>query len=326
MKIAVTGANGHVGYNLCKTLSEKGHSVCVLSHDHTNGLDKLNARQVKGDLMDKDSLKKLLDGAEIVYHLAAKISIRGDKDGSVYRINAEGTRNMVETAKECGVRRFIHFSSIHAFRQDPLDQILDETRPLVKEQAFSYDRSKADGERIVMDAAREGLDAVVICPTAIIGPEDLEPSLVGKAVIQLYNRQIPSLVPGGYNWVDVRDIISGAIAAIDKGRIGEKYLLSGNWHSILELSQLIEKLTGKKTPQMVFPFWTAKLGLPFTTIYSRLTGKEPLYTSESLVILENGSRHISHDKATRELGYSPRSLESTLKDLIDWFIANGILK
>ena len=211
MIIAITGANGHVGVNLCKALVELGHEVLALVHKNTKGLEKLDVKIFKGDLLEKVSLIPFLDGAEIVFHLAAKISITGGSHGSVRAVNTEGTRFMVELSKELGIKRFIHFSSIHAFRQEPHDQILDETRPLVEDEALAYDRSKADGERIVMNAAKNGLDAFVLSPTAIVGPMDYEPSLTGKAFLQLYHHQIPALVPGGYNWVDVRDIVQAAI-------------------------------------------------------------------------------------------------------------------
>jgi dihydroflavonol-4-reductase len=325
MIIAITGANGHVGVNLCKALAESGHEVRVLVHKNTKGLEKLDVKIFRGDLLDKASLIPFLDGAEIVFHLAAKISITGDPHGSVRAVNTEGTRFITELSKELGIKRFIHFSSIHAFRQEPHDQILDETRPLVGDEAFAYDRSKADGERIVMNAAKNGLDAFVLSPTAIVGPMDYEPSLMGKALLQLYHHQIPALVPGGYNWVDVRDIVQAAIQSIGKGRKGEKYLLSGHWHSLPEVAGLIEKHTGKKVIRTVMPFWLAWIGLPFITLYSRISGRTPLYTRESLEIIINGSKRISHEKASHELDFSPRSLDETVQDVMKWFGTNGYL-
>jgi dihydroflavonol-4-reductase len=322
MKIAVTGANGHVGYNLCKSLLDKGFQVNALAHQHTEPIQNLDLRIIRGDLLDKKSLTELMDETEVVFHLAAQISITGDPSGSVYRNNAEGTRNMISVAIDRKVRRFIHFSSIHAFCQDPQEKVLDESRPLVNKEAFAYDRSKADGERVVIEAARNGLDAVVLSPTAIIGPADPQPSLTGKAVLQLIHHKIPALVPGGYNWVDVRDIVETAIRAIEKARTGEKYLLGGKWHSLKELSGLVNTYSGEKTVQTELPFWSAKLGLPFITAFSRLTHTEPLYTKESLEIVAKGNRLIDNGKAKRELGLDPRPLSETIRDLIAWFYEN----
>lgn len=325
MKIAVTGANGHVGYNLCKSLISKGHQVSALVHKHAKPINSLEVRLVNGDVLDRKSLLELMEGAEIVFHLAAQISITGDPSGSVFRSNAEGTRNMISAARELKVRRVIHFSSIHAFNHSPQDKVLDETRPLVGAEAFAYDRSKAEGERAVMEAAHQGMDAIVLSPTAIIGPEDPEPSLTGKAVLQILGHQIPALVPGGYNWIDVRDVVSTAISAMDKGRPGEKYLVAGTWHSLKDLSGLIGKHSGVKTVSTVLPFWSAWLGLPFITAYSKMVKRLPLYTSESLDIVAKGSRLIDNTKARKELGLDPRPLDVTIRELIDWFKDNNYL-
>jgi dihydroflavonol-4-reductase len=326
MIIAITGASGHVGVNLCKALIGKGHEVRALIHKSNKGLEDLHIKTFQGDLLNKESLVPFIKGSEIVFHLAAKISITGEDHGSVHETNTEGTRNMIQLSKEFGVRRFIHFSSIHAFRQDPHNQILDENRPLVGEEAFAYDRSKAEGERMVMNAANDGLDAFVLSPTAIVGPMDFEPSLMGKAFLQLYHHQIPALVPGGYNWVDVRDIVEAAITSIEKGVKGQKYLLSGHWHSLPEVAKLIEKHTKQKIVGIVMPFWLAWIGLPFITLYSKVSGRTPLYTRESLKIIINGSKRISYEKAKHELDFNPRSMDETVKDSMKWFDLNGYLK
>ena len=326
MNIAVTGANGHVGVNLCSALLEQGHYVRALQHKHDFGLKNIHADFIKGDLLSTDSLRTFLDEIDVVIHLAAKISIKGDRDGSVHRINVDGTRNILEIAKRKKISKFVHFSSIHAFNHQPLSEILDERRPVVGPEAFSYDRSKAEGENIVLEAAKDGFPSLVICPTAIIGPADYEPSLTGKAILDLYNGKIPALVPGGYNWVDVRDVVDGCISSIDKGTNGEKYLLSGTWRSIKDVSELITKVSGKKTVSAIMPFWIARVGLPFINLYGKITGTEPLYTSESLKIIQNGNRNISNQKARKELGFISRSLEETMKDLLAWFRKNDFIQ
>lgn len=325
MIIAVTGANGHVGTNLCQTLIRQGHTVRALTHRHTNALEGLPVIRVHGDVLDTKSLLPLLTGADVVFHLAARISITGDKEGLVRKINLEGTSNVLEIARSQRVSRFIHFSSIHAISQHPLHQPLNESRPLVGADGYPYDRSKADAERLVLEAAARNLDTVVISPTAIIGPSDPEPSLIGQAVLDLYHRKIPSLVPGGYDWVDVRDVVDGAVSAMIRGRRGEKYLLSGAWRSLKEFSALISMQTGTKTIQTVVPMGLAKIGLPFIMLHSRITGRTPLYTHESLVAIGEGNRNISHAKARSELGFNPRPLEETMKDLIIWFRETGRL-
>jgi len=325
MKVAVTGANGHVGSNLCKELLNQGYQVRALTHHHKEAIQDLPVELVQGDILDKDSLRNFLHGVDYCVHLAAIISIKGDADGMVWKINTEGTRNITEAALENKIKRFIHFSSIHAFQQHPVDQPLDETRPLVGSEGFAYDRSKAEGERIVLQAVRNGLDAIVLSPTAIIGPGDPEPGLIGTALLELYHHQIPALVPGGYNWVDVRDVVQGAINALTMGQVGEKYLLSGKWHTLLELSKTVAKVSSAKTPQVVMPLWVAKFGLPFITLYSKVSGVEPLYTRESLQIIAEGNRRISNEKARHALNYSSRSLEESVRDSLNWFKEQGLI-
>lgn len=325
MKIAVTGANGHVGSNLCKALLQKGYQVKALTHRHSNAIQDLPIELIQGDILNKDSIRLLLQDVDYCFHLAAFISIKGDADGMVWKINTEGTINIVEIAQELQIKRFIHFSSIHAFQQQPADEPLDENRPLVGSKGFAYDISKAEGERAVHKAAANGLDAVILCPTAIIGPDDPEPGLIGKALLELYHNQIPALVPGGYNWVDVRDVVQGAINAMSMGRAGEKYLLSGTWHSLSDLSHIVSVVTGAKTTKTVIPMWIAKTGLPFITIYSLLTGVEPLYTKESLQIISEGNRLINNEKAKRELYFTTRNLEETVRDAFTWFRENGYI-
>ncbi len=326
MKIAVTGANGHVGINLCKSLLNKNHQVRALIHQNSLGIKNIPVEIVRGNILDLSSVQQFLKDVDVVFHLAARISITGDHDGMVMRINTEGTQNVLTGALESGVKRFIHFSSIHAFQQGPHDLTLDESRPLVDHVGFAYDRSKANGERAVYEAVKKGLDAVILSPTAIIGPADFQPSLTGKAVVDLYNHKIPALVPGGYDWVDVRDVITGAISAMEKGRSGEKYLLSGHWHSLKELSALIQEHSHRKIVDTILPVWLARIGLPFISLYSSWSRTQPLYTRESLTIIQEGSRMISNAKARKELGFDPRPLTDTIRDLMGWFREHGNIK
>jgi dihydroflavonol-4-reductase len=325
MKIAVTGANGHVGANLCRTLIAEGHQVRAMVHHQKNALQGLDLELVQGDLKDKTSLRKLLKDCEVAYHLAALISIAGKRD-KLLDTNVTGTSNLLEVLKENGVRRLLHFSSIHVLSHAPLDKPMDESRPLVEESPMWYEITKSRGERMVSEAVKNGLDAVIVNPCAIVGPHDYKPSLVGQVLIRLYNGTLPALVPGGYNWVDVRDVVKGAISAMEKGRKGERYILSGHYASVKDLALKLEQVSGRKITRFEIPTIMAKVGVPFISAYAKLTRQEPLYTFDSLRTLNSINTMISNDKAARELGYQPRSLEITLRDTIDWFKMNGYLK
>jgi dihydroflavonol-4-reductase len=325
MKIAVTGANGHVGANLCRSLLAEGHQVKALVHQNVNSLKDLDIEMIRGGLGDFNSLRSLCKDAEIVFHLAAMISIDGQKN-KLLEVNVEGTKNLIKVIQENGVRRLIHFSSIHALSHFPLDEPMDETRPLVIEGPTWYEITKSKAEKIVLDAAKNGLDAVVINPTAVVGPYDFKPSLVGTVLIRLYNRSLPALVPGGYNWVDVRDIVQGVISAMDKGRKGERYILGGNWVSVLDLATILEKVTGRDVIKFMVPTQLAKIGVPFIKTYAKITRQEPLYTYESLRTLRDVNKKISYSKATAELGYNSRDFEITVRDTMDWFKLHGNIK
>jgi dihydroflavonol-4-reductase len=325
MKIAVTGANGHVGANLCRSLIAEGHQVKALVHEHHDAIDGLDLDVIQGSVNDSGSLKELFKDAEIVFHLAAIISIDGQKD-KLLEVNYEGTRNLINIIRENGVRRLIHFSSIHALKHAPFDEPMDESRPLMTEGPTWYEITKSRADKMVMDATRDGLDAVVLNPTAIVGPNDFKPSLVGTVLMRLYNNSLPALVPGGYNWVDVRDVVQGALAAMDKGRKGERYILGGKWVSVRDLALTVEKVSGKKVNKFMVPTGLARFGVPFIKAYARITGQEPLYTGESLTTLVEVNTKISCRKAEAELGYNARDLEITVRDTLDWFRQKGYIK
>lgn len=318
MKVAVTGASGHIGNCLIQELRKRGAGIKVLVHNFRGNLDEMNIELIPGDLLEPGSLIKLCEGVDVVFHLAAQIAIENRSSEYVYETNVTGTKNIIKAAIYSGVRKFIHFSSIHAFQIDSPDRLLDESRALVDTNRRIYEYTKAEGEREVMKAVKEGLNAVILNPTAVIGPFDYRNSLLGQALIKIYQNKLPFLVTGGYNWVDVRDVVSASINAIETGRKGENYILSGEYRTLQELSAMISKISGCKIPLNV-PVSLARLACPFFKVYSTVTKTKPLYTYQSLDILVNSPVNISNAKAKKELGYEPRPLEQTLRDTFDWF-------
>jgi dihydroflavonol-4-reductase len=325
MKIAVTGASGHIGVNLCRELVKKGHTIKALVHKNTRSLQGIPLETVQGDLRDPASLLALVNDADIVFHLGAVISIRGNRSGELFDINVEGTRKILEASQKKSVKRFIHFSSIHALDHSPYDQELDENRPLAIRDKMAYSRSKALAEDIVINASNQGFDIVILNPTAVIGPFDYAPSLMGRAILLMAKGKLSALVPGGYDWVDVRDVVSSTLTAIEKGRKGERYLLSGHWRTLEQISKLVSDIIDLRPQRFTCPNWLARLGLPFINLYCSVYDKDPLYTRDSLYTLRTSHRNISHEKATKELGFRPRPFEETLKDTLDWFQNQGFL-
>jgi dihydroflavonol-4-reductase len=325
MTVVVTGAAGHIGANLVRALIAKGCPTRSLVHVSRQAIEGLDTEIVQGDICDQESLCRAFSGAEVVYHLAANISLSMGDWPRLEAINVIGARNVVEACLRCGVRRLVHFSSIHALVQEPMSTPVDESRPLVESRHCPpYDRSKAAAEKEAHRGVEKGLDAVIINPTAIIGPYDYEPSYFGEALLALANRKLPGLVTGGFDWVDVRDVVEGALLAEERAPTGAKYILSGHWVSICDIADMVADFTGRPAPGFVCPLWLARLGAPIVTPFSRLTEKWPLYTSVSMRALRS-NRSISHGKAARELGYQPRPFRETLIDTLKWFEENGQL-
>jgi dihydroflavonol-4-reductase len=324
MKIAVTGASGHVGANLVRVLRDAGHLVRALVRANRRGLDGLGLEFVDGELSDQASLERAFAGAELVYHLAARISITPGDDAAVEAVNVGGTRNVVAASLAARVGRLVHFSSIHALSPTPHDAAIDETRPLTSGDVPPYDHSKAAAEREVLAGIERGLDAIIINPTAILGPHDYGPSAMGRVLLDLHHRRLPALVDGGFDWVDVRDVVAGAMTAAARAKTGERFLLSGEHRSVRDLAALVEEVTGVRAPRLVSPMWLARVGAPFATAVARIAGRQALFTSHSLHALRNHQR-VCHDKATRELGYTPRPLRETVAAAYDWFREAGQL-
>ena len=215
MTVVVTGASGHIGGNLVQALVAQGRTVRAMVHKDRGLLDTMDVEIVEGDVRDPASLAAAFKGAEVIFHLAAIISIDGDLDGHVAAVNIQGAGNVAQAALDAGVKRMIHFSSVHAFNQAPLGEVLDETRARATGSHHNtYDRSKAAGEVEVRKAIEKGLDCVILHPTGVIGPFDPVPSRMGQVFVDLHERTMPGLINGGFDWVDVRDVVSSALVAL----------------------------------------------------------------------------------------------------------------
>lgn len=325
MTVLITGATGHIGANLVRALITKSRRTRCLVHVNSKGIDGLDTERVTGDVRDIESLVRAFKGVDTVYHLAGNISLSMDGWARLEETNVAGTRNVVEVCLKTGVRRLVHFSSIHALQDKPLDRPVDESNPPVTSpERPPYDRSKSAGEREVRKGIEKGLDAVIIYPTAVMGPHDYQPSYLGEAILMMAGGKLPALVKGGYDWVDVRDVVAGTIAAAEKAPTGAGYLLAGQWVSMCDMAAMIESITGVPNTKFLCPLWLAHTGAVFFKAMSKLNGKQPLYTGMSLRALQS-NRNISHEKAAREIGYKPRPFRETLEDTLRWFQENGYL-
>jgi dihydroflavonol-4-reductase len=323
-RVAVTGGGGRLGNVLVRQLRARGDSVRVLepSEGIPKSLHGVDAELVRGSVLDPSDVAGLVADADLVFHLAAKVDLDRDRDGSIRAVNVEGTRNVAEACLARGIR-MVHCSSHHALELHPLDQPLEETKPLALETACDYHRTKALGEQLVLDLVRSrGLDAVVVSPGTIVGPFDFEPSILGRALLDLYHRRIPLLMQVVSDYVDVRDVASGVLSAADKGRSGERYLLTGE---VLELNAMVAiwgELTGVPMPKRVLPYWFGWAMLPFTLLAARVSGKPALFTA-NMLRSSVSNRVVSHAKATRELGFEPRATRAALAGALEFYRAAG---
>ena len=325
MTVVVTGASGHVGANLVRTLLAQHRPVRAFVHLHRQAVEGVEAEVVQGDVRNLESLVDAFHNAEVVYHLAADISLLPDHLPLSESVNIIGTRNVVQACLRCGVRRLVHFSSVHAMTRKPLSIPVDESRPLVESRhCLPYDLSKAAGEKEVRKGIEMGLDAIIISPTAIVGPHDYQPSHLGEALLTLAHGKLPALVAAGFDWVDVRDVVEGAMRAEKRAPTGIKYILSGHWVSLRDLADIVADITGTPAPGFVCPMWLAHISAPIITIFDRIAGRRPLYTSVSIKSLRS-NRNVSHERATREIDYRPRPFRETIMDTLRWFEEAGEL-
>lgn len=323
MKVTVTGAAGFLGATVVRELLDRGATVRAADLRRSPALDGLDVEFVVADVLDPAGLDAAMAGSDVVYHLAAIISIVGDPTGEVHRVNVEGPENVARAAVRAGVRRVVHCSSVHAYDLEGCGPSLDEEGPrTVADHAPAYDRSKYAGEQAILAAAGSDVEVVIVNPSGIIGPRDHGPSRTGETILQLRDGKIPVNVGGGFDFVDVRDVTDGLLAAADRGRPGENYLLSGTRITIKELGRLVAAHSGTRPPRLDVPLALVE---PLGSLVLRLTpaGQVPLFTPDSVHALR-WSPTVSHHKAARELSYAPRPIHRTIADTLDWFADQGV--
>lgn len=316
----VTGASGMVGNNLVRHLLQLSRKVRVLVREPNNeSLRGLCVETVVGDVLHPPSLQAAMAGVSSVFHAAGSISIDGRNASQMWQVNVEGTANVVEACMQQKVDRLVHFSSIHALSHLPKNEPVDERRQPAIDPRFHlpYDVSKAAGEREVHAGIEKGLHAVILNPVGIFGPHDYGPSASGEFLLQLLHRKLPGLVQAGYFWVDVRDVASAAVAAETKGRCGERYILSGQYATFIEIAKWVREVSGARPPLLAVPLWVAKIVAPGVAWYSRRLGTRPLVTPEAIQIVAC-HQNIASEKAAVELGFQARPLKETITYTVRW--------
>jgi dihydroflavonol-4-reductase len=323
----VTGASGFVGSAVARALVARGLHVRVVMRPSANRLNiaKLQCEPVAGDMRDEDSMTAAMKGVRYLFHVAADYRLWARDPHEIERNNFTGARAVMGAALKTGVERVVYTSSVAALK--PGDSAVDETSRHTPQSVIgAYKRSKLVAEREVERLVRdEGLPAVIVAPSTPIGPRDIKPTPTGRVIVEAATGRMPAFVDTGLNLVHVDDVAHGHLLALDKGRIGENYILGGTDVALETMLGDIAFLSGRRAPSVKIPraplfpvAWGAEL-------LARVTGKEPFLTADALR-MSRYRMFFSSEKARRELGYTARPYKEGLRDAMTWFRENGYLK
>ncbi len=329
-RVTLTGATGLVGGNLADALVQAGHSVrctrrATSKIDH---LAHLPLEWFEADLGDPAALTRAFDGADAVFHCAAAVGVSKRVTPALEAGNVRGTAHVIEALRQADAGRLVHCSSTVA-----VGLSVDGETPCTEDAPFNFaDFGLADGyvqtkraaEDAVRAAAATGLDAVIVNPGFMFGPYDVRPSS-GKMILDVARRRVPGMSTGRNSFVDVRDVVRGMIAAWHEGRVGERYLLTGENRTYVEMFTAIARLAGVKPPRFVAPRWAAKLAGYAGDLSGRLSGRSPLVSSNAIAWGYCTRFIFDASKARAELGYAPGSPDEGVVAALDWFRANGRL-
>jgi len=328
MQVLITGATGFVGANLARALLERGARVRVLHRltSRLDALERLPVERVVGDILDPDSLCAAMQGCALVFHVAAVAQYWRNHADWVYRVNVEGTRNVVQAALQCGVERLVYTSSSAAIGPAPRpDAPADETQYLPEAlRWFVYGHSKLLAEQEVQHAVEQGLSAVIVNPTIVLGPGDLN-FVSGSTIRAAVRGQLRILPPGGSNLVHVQDVVAGHIAAAERGRTGERYILGGENLTHRRAAEIIAAVTGAPPPLLTLPAWSLPIVARLIDAFNAVTRtRDPLVTGDQVRL---GAQYFYYNcsKAIRELGLPQTPFRQAVADAWHWYRAHKLL-
>ncbi len=324
----VTGATGFVGSAVARALLARGHRVRVLARPNSDrrNLAGLAVEIAEGAMEDPRSLARAVAGCRYVYHVAADYRIWVPDPAPMFRANVDGTRDLLTAALEAGAERVIYTSSVATLGLVPGGSADEETPSSIDDMIGPYKRSKFVAEEVARGLARErGLPVVIVNPSTPVGPGDIKPTPTGRLIVEAARGQMPAFVDTGLNIVHVDDVAEGHLAAAEKGRIGERYILGGENMALAEILAEVAQAVGRRPPWLRVPH-----GVLFPVAFgaelaARVTGRDPFVTLDG-VRMSRKKMYFTSEKASRELGYAPRPAREAIADAVSWFEANGYLK
>ncbi|HYL96076.1 MAG TPA: hopanoid-associated sugar epimerase [Terriglobales bacterium] len=328
MKALVTGATGFVGSHVARCLADQGAQLRLLVRPTslTANLEGIAGERVTGDLREPESLRKAVEGCEAVFHVAADYRLWTREPQEMYRSNVEGTRNILQAAQEAGVRRVVYTSSVATMGFTSNGHLADENSPVgLGDMIGHYKKSKFQAEQVALQAGRAGVDVVVVNPTTPVGERDIKPTPTGRIIVDFLKRKFPAYVDTGLNLVDVAEVARGHVAALEKGRRGERYILGGE---NLTLKQILDKLaaiTGLSSPRVKLPYAVAMAsGVVDTAVTGLLLRREPRVTLDA-VRMGRKKMFVSSAKAERALGWKIVPVDDALRRAVNWFREQGYI-
>src|SRR5664279_5485003 len=329
----VTGATGFLGSHVARVLAEQGAVLRLLVRPTSDlrNVDGLKADRVVGDLRDAASIEKALSGCDVVFHVAADYRLWVRDPGEMYRSNVEGTRSLLEAARKQGVRRVVYTSSVATmgFTSNHNGKVkqgsmADEQSPVgIDDMIGHYKRSKFMAEQVALEAAKFGVDVVVVNPTTPMGERDIKPTPTGRIVVDFLKRKFPAYVETGLNLVDATECARGHVQALEKGRSGERYILGGENLTLKQILDRLGTITGLPSPTVKLPYFFAlAAGVVDEMVTGRILGREPRATIDA-VRMGRKMMFVSSAKAERELGWRTVPVDAALRRSVAWFRGNG---
>jgi dihydroflavonol-4-reductase len=328
-QVFVTGASGFVGSAVVRALIGAGFAVRALVRPSSPriNLEGLDIGIHDGDMRDPAAVVHAARGARYVFHVAADYRLWARNPQDIVRNNVDGTRAVLKAAKAAGAERIVYTSSVATLKPSEADILGDETRPLAESEAIgSYKRSKVAAERLVESViVDDGLPVVIVNPTAPVGPRDVRPTPTGRIMVEAASGRMPAFVDTGLNLVHVDDVAAGHVAALQHGRVGERYILGGENMTLADMLAKIARLGGRRPPRvrlarpLVFPLAYA------AEAAARVTGREPFVTLDGLRMAKN-RMFFTSAKAERELGYRARPADAAIRDAVQWFHKMGYIR
>jgi dihydroflavonol-4-reductase len=324
----VTGATGFVGSAVARALIEMGHDVRVLARPNSDrrNLVDLSTEVAEGSLEDALSLVRAVAGCRYLFHVAADYRLWVTDPAPMFRTNVEGTRVLMRAALDAGVERVVYTSSVATLGLVPDGPANEETPSNVEDMIGPYKRSKFQAEEVVRDLiARRGLPAVIVNPSTPVGPRDRKPTPTGRLVLESARGHMPGYVETGLNIVHVDDVAAGHLAAAELGRVGERYILGGENLSLARILAEVAQAAGTRAPRIRVPYTVAYPVAIGAELLARLSGRKPFITLDG-VRMARKKMYFTSEKASRELGYTPRPARHAIADAVSWFKANGYLR